>query len=218
MGHSLAGREMCTLPPNSFTPILTLTVYLPFKTWQVRREAQGLPKHASKTSDLKRSQSGLRVESDLGGFPGAAGVAPLGTSFVLRPQMCLCCKQMWPWVRSGNGEGVTSGSCPCWPGKWPTAPCKSSWNQRLPISLGKLRQLSSFIKCKGFCAAELQHWLINDVDGINYLGCGNFMLKPLKLNIECFLKWLGGSGIVKAGSQRATVSPSENGDVGIFLF
>lgn len=83
---------------------------------------------------------------------------------VWRPQMCLHCEQMWPWVGSGNAEATAR-------------------------ALAGLERGPS-IKCKGFSAAPWGCWLLNIVDGINHLQCGRFVPTASKLHALCQSGWM----------------------------
>lgn len=221
-GMPSSRQTTSTLAPNyfyihfvSFHPAVTISP--PVTTWQVRSRKQG----PRRDLNLKGHRSGLRsqIRTDFGHLPGAAGRGPIGYVIVSGGFRCAYvvnkCDPGWgvgmEWATLDCAvAGRESGPSPepaAWVGTW-----------LLLIPLGKQRPLSRCIKRKGFFSAARGRRLLDNVDGINHLGYGHFMPTAAKLDPECSLPWLSGSGRVKASSQWATVSPSENVDVKIFLF
>ena len=159
------------------------------------------------------------MESDFGHLPGAAGRGPTGYLIVSGGLRCAYvmnkCDPGWglrmEWATLDRALArLESGPS--------LEPACLSRDLTAPDLTGETEATDGFIKRQGFSAAAPAHQLLDYVDGIHHLGCGHFMPTAANFDTECLLQWLSGSGIVKAPSQWATVSPSENVDVKIFLF
>lgn len=82
--------------------------------------------------------------------------------------VCLCCGQMWAWVGLGTASGslldCTLAGLEC--GPEPHADCLNLCRPDCSRLICETEAATSFINCKEFPAAELQHWLPSNVDSV----------------------------------------------------